>query len=463
MRGILLPLLDVLVILLSALVVAAILSILVGVEARFYFGAAYRELLFTSCFLSPWVMHRFGLYGTSGSGYFVSESIKVLSAWVTVALLLSALAFLTKSNISVSRVWAGSWFLVSLCGFIFFRVGLIFVENKVGRYARSKPIVIIGSGELTRHVLKRLDQIGADRYPVLGCFLVDQDQGVGLIDIPCLGSADSVEQYFENIEPQSVELWIALSSRKAHLLDDYTNLINQPAIDIRIIPDFLNYALLSYELEDIFGLPVVNLNKVYNDPISRSVKWLEDKLIATFILVLITPLLLAISIAIKYSSRGPVIFRQLRHGWNGEIITIYKFRTMRMHEEPTGTLTLAGENDPRITAVGRFLRRTSLDELPQFINVLQGRISIVGPRVQAVVINDQYSSLVSGYMLRHKVKPGITGWAQINGLRGDMSRLDAVRSRIEHDLYYIKNWSIWLDLAIILMTVFKGFNSPNAR
>ena len=179
-------------------------------------------------------------------------------------------------------------------------------------------------------------------------------------------------------------------------------------------------------------------------------------------LALIAALLLGIAVAVKLTSKGPVLYRQRRHGWNGEEIWVYKFRSMVVHAEQHGQVTQAQKHDARITPLGAFLRRTSLDELPQFFNVLQGRMSIVGPRPHALVHNEHYKELVPGYMLRHKVKPGITGWAQVNGLRGETDTLDKMQKRVEYDLYYIENLSLWLDLKIIVATVFKGFINKNA-
>lgn len=187
----------------------------------------------------------------------------------------------------------------------------------------------------------------------------------------------------------------------------------------------------------------------------------EDVIIASIILMLIFPLLMIIALMVKLTSPGPVIFKQTRYGIDGKAIRVWKFRTMKVMENDS-IVKQATKNDSRVTKVGSFLRKTSLDELPQFINVLSGQMSIVGPRPHAVAHNEQYRNLIEGYMLRHKVKPGITGWAQINGWRGETDTLDKMEKRIEFDLEYIREWSIWLDLKIILLTVFKGFVSKTA-
>jgi exopolysaccharide biosynthesis polyprenyl glycosylphosphotransferase len=187
-----------------------------------------------------------------------------------------------------------------------------------------------------------------------------------------------------------------------------------------------------------------------------------DRLFALVALIVISPILLGCAIAVKLSSRGPVFFRQRRKGADGRVFTIYKFRTMRLHEQKPGILEQATRDDPRITSVGAFLRRTSLDELPQFFNVLRGDMSVVGPRPHALEHDDLYQNIVSGYIHRYRIKPGITGWAQINGYRGETDRLEKMEGRVAHDLYYLRNWSFWLDVKIIMATIFKGLHHPNA-
>ena len=184
-------------------------------------------------------------------------------------------------------------------------------------------------------------------------------------------------------------------------------------------------------------------------------------MLAALILILVSPLMWAIAIGVKLSSPGPVLFRQKRHGWNGHKIEVWKFRTMRIHQDPDG-VTQCRRCDSRMTPFGAFLRRTSLDELPQFFNVLQGCMSIVGPRPHAVEHNLVYRGQIKYYMLRHKVKSGITGWAQVNGWRGETDTLDKMERRIEYDLYYIEHWSLLFDLKIIFLTLFKGFTHENA-
>jgi putative colanic acid biosynthesis UDP-glucose lipid carrier transferase len=207
--------------------------------------------------------------------------------------------------------------------------------------------------------------------------------------------------------------------------------------------------VLGMQMIDLYGTPMTGMNLF--------LKSMEDYLISTLILIFISPLMLVLAIGVKLSSPGPILYRQERVGWNGEVFEIYKFRTMPVDLEE-GKVVWGGSAGKSVTSFSKWLRSTSLDELPQFINVLQGKMSIVGPRPERPVFVEQFKKEIPGYMKKHLVKAGITGWAQIHGWRGDTD----LNARIEHDLYYIENWSLWLDLKIIFFTVFRGFVNKNA-
>jgi putative colanic acid biosynthesis UDP-glucose lipid carrier transferase len=228
-----------------------------------------------------------------------------------------------------------------------------------------------------------------------------------------------------------------------------------------MVPDFFMFDLLNASWGNVGDLPVVSISETPFYGVDGVVKRVEDIVIAGAILLLVAIPMIAIAIGVKLSSPGPIIFRQHRYGLRGNKIEVWKFRTMRALENGT-TVIQAQKDDPRVTPFGALLRRTSLDELPQLINVLQGRMSLVGPRPHAVVHNEQYRKLIDRYMLRHKVKPGITGWAQINGWRGETDTLDKMQKRVEYDLAYIHNWSLWLDLKIIFLTVFRVLRDKQA-
>jgi putative colanic acid biosysnthesis UDP-glucose lipid carrier transferase len=227
------------------------------------------------------------------------------------------------------------------------------------------------------------------------------------------------------------------------------------------VPDVFGISIIQGRLQDMNGVPVVGICETPFTGTNSLVKRTSDLVLATLILVLISPLLLAIAIGVKLSSPGPVIFRQRRNGLGGEEIMVYKFRSMTTQDNGS-VVRQATRDDPRITKFGAFLRRSSLDELPQFINVLQGSMSIVGPRPHAVAHNEQYRQIIKAYMVRHKVKPGITGWAQVNGHRGETDTLEKMQARVEFDLEYLRNWSLGLDLQIIARTIRVAFFDRNA-
>ena len=220
------------------------------------------------------------------------------------------------------------------------------------------------------------------------------------------------------------------------------------------IPDLQSLTLLNHSVSEIEGLPAIHLNESPHTayPTAATTKALLDRAIALLAIFALSPLLLATAAAVKLSSPGPVLFKQKRHGWNGKIIKVWKFRSMRQHND--AQVKQASREDPRITRVGRFIRRTSIDELPQLFNVLQGHMSLVGPRPHAVAHNDYYTGKIDAYMARHRIKPGITGLAQISGCRGETETLDKMEKRVELDLAYINNWSLWLDIKILVKTPF---------
>ncbi|MBE9550266.1 MAG: exopolysaccharide biosynthesis polyprenyl glycosylphosphotransferase, partial [Proteobacteria bacterium] len=231
--------------------------------------------------------------------------------------------------------------------------------------------------------------------------------------------------------------------------------------DIRVIPDLFQFQLFSNRPVQSLGIPMIELSGTDIAGPEKVIKSLLDVTSAALLLVLVSPFYLIIGLAIKLDSKGPIHFRQKRLGFSGEDMTILKFRTM-LHSNDELSSQQATVNDPRITRIGKVLRRTSLDELPQLINVLLGEMSLVGPRPHAQMQNDEFRDLIPKYMLRHKVKPGITGWAQINGYRGETDTLEKMDKRIEYDLWYIRNWSLWLDITILLrtpMAVIKGRNA----
>lgn len=251
-------------------------------------------------------------------------------------------------------------------------------------------------------------------------------------------------------------VYIAMPMSEEARIKKLVRELTDTTCSVLLIPDVFTFNILHARTDEVNGVPVVPLFDTPLSGVNKVLKRLEDIVLSSLILLLISPVLLCISVAVKVTSPGPIIFRQTRYGMDGKPIKVWKFRSMKVMENDA-VVVQATKGDKRVTPVGNFLRRTSLDELPQFFNVLLGGMSIVGPRPHAVAHNEQYRSLIEGYMLRHKVKPGITGWAQINGWRGETDTLEKMEKRVEYDLEYIREWSLWFDIKIVFLTIFKGF------
>jgi Undecaprenyl-phosphate glucose phosphotransferase len=282
----------------------------------------------------------------------------------------------------------------------------------------------------------------------------EHERDVGDIgDIPVLGGVKDLGEIIRSSHIKHVVF--ALPMDQYALLNELVGQIREELVDIHIIPDFLRFYILNGSIEDLEGIPVINVSSSPLYGWGRIGKRIMDVLISCLMLFLLSPLLLLLAFLVRISSRGPVFYRQERMGFDGKRFTILKFRSMVVDaEEETGAIW-AKENDPRTTRIGTFMRSWNLDELPQFYNVLKGEMSLVGPRPERPVFIEKFKNEIPGYMLRHKVKTGITGWAQVNGLRGRTS----LKKRIEYDLYYIENWSLGLDIKILLMTLVKGFKN----
>ncbi len=365
-----------------------------------------------------------------------------------------------KLPVNLSRLWWMLWFGLTLAGGATTRV----IARRLASVVRERGMdlrtaVMVGGGADARRIVEALGRQKGAGIRVLGWFDVP-GLGGNLQEAPRLGDLAQLTDFVERHHVDQAWITLPMSAERdiARILDA----LAYSTADIKFVPDLLGLRLLNHSVEQVAGLPVINLRASPLDGDARLLKAVEDRVLAALILLLIAPLMAAIAIGVKLSSRGPILFRQRRHGLDGKIIDVWKFRSMRVHEEAHGQVTQATKHDARVTRFGAFLRRTSLDELPQFFNVLQGTMSIVGPRPHAVAHNHHYKNQVQLYMQRHRVKPGITGWAQVNGLRGETDTLDKMSNRVEHDLFYMQNWSVWLDLRIVAMTVVGGFLGRNA-
>lgn len=381
----------------------------------------------------------------------LTASARLLAAWVMLLMVLTALTFITKTSTHFSREVVLVW---SLLGFIalmmpYFILRAIFKRHYTNQRSQ-RMAMIIGTGELAQLLAQTLVR---DRSEPLIGLVSAQDEPVkddGLY--PIIGNISHLHALLKEHAVQ--RLYIAIPLQEMHSIDSlYIDLLDAN-VDITWVPDLNSMMLLNHSVSEIGGLPAIHLNEspLTSYPTSAIVKAILDRSLALTAIIGLSPLLLSIALLIKLSSPGPVLFKQKRHGWNGTVFKMWKFRSMRLHDDTE--VKQATRHDPRITPIGRFIRRTSIDELPQLFNVLQGKMSLVGPRPHAIAHNNYYSGKIRAYMARHRIKPGITGWAQINGCRGETETLDKMQKRVELDLAYINTWSIWLDMKIIIKTPF---------
>ncbi|HYF57550.1 MAG TPA: undecaprenyl-phosphate glucose phosphotransferase [Burkholderiaceae bacterium] len=314
--------------------------------------------------------------------------------------------------------------------------------------------VIVGANELGRTLARRLisDRTGATRVAAFFDDRAPPRLGESL-EVPLTGTIENVADFVRanRIDRIYVALPMASQPRILKLLDQ----LRDTTASVYFLPDIFLYDLIQARMDTVGGMPVLAVCESPFHGTTGVIKRLSDVLISLAAITLTAPVMLGIAIAIKTTMPGPVLFKQRRYGLDGEQIVVWKFRSMKVAEDGA-TIRQATRDDDRITPLGRFLRRSSLDELPQFFNVLQGRMSVVGPRPHAVAHNEMYRKLIKGYMIRHKVKPGITGWAQVNGARGETDTVEKMQRRIQYDLEYLRNWSLRLDLAIVWRTVWNA-------
>lgn len=384
----------------------------------------------------------------------------ILLEWTFIIAVLLVLAFAIKITGTYSRKVLLTWFVTVPFALIAAQALLRkFIFMSFARNGNTRTQLIVGANELGFALAARLNE-DPSMGSVVGFFDDRNPERLpGLATEDLLGNLDDLVDYVRanNINVVYISLPIAAEPRLLKLLDE----LRDTTASVYFVPDIFFFDLIQARFIDINGIPVVAICETPFQGINALLKRVSDVLLALLISILIWPVLLIIAFGIKFTSPGPILFKQRRYGLDGEEILVYKFRTMTVCEDGS-KITQATKNDQRVTRFGSFLRKTSLDELPQLINVLENKMSIVGPRPHAVAHNEEYRKLINGYMLRHKVKPGITGWAQVNGLRGETDTIEKMGKRVAYDLDYLKNWSILLDLKIIFKTVFVIFQDRNA-
>ncbi|HUX90629.1 MAG TPA: undecaprenyl-phosphate glucose phosphotransferase [Gallionellaceae bacterium] len=423
------------------------------------FTGDYLLLIIITFFISSYIYEQTNLYRTWRNGRLLTYISDTLIGWAIIITILVFLGYATKLTYRYSEQVILTWFLLTPIALLVSHLIVRKIAATLRRVGEMRSVVIVGANDTGLKIAARIVEYPYLLMDVRGYF-DDRDESRNSAATPSLlGGISDVADYVRSNSVKMIFISLPMSAqpRIRALLDD----LHDTTASIYFLPDVYIFELMQARFDNIAGIPVVAICESPFLGVDNVIKNLSDFALALLILLLLSPLMLGIALAVKLTSPGPAIFKQRRYGLNGEEIIVYKFRSMTVVEDAK-QIVQAQKNDARLTKIGSFLRRTSLDELPQFINVLQGRMSIVGPRPHAVAHNELYRKIIKGYMLRHKVKPGITGWAQVNGLRGETEVLEKMQARIEHDLNYLQNWSIWLDLWIIIRTVWVVLRQDNA-
>ncbi|MCA8091303.1 undecaprenyl-phosphate glucose phosphotransferase [Burkholderia anthina] len=329
--------------------------------------------------------------------------------------------------------------------------------------ARQRRVAVVGATAYGRVAIERM-QSEPDGAFAAACVFDDDAPAATASDaiggVPVIGDWAELRRMIRGGEID--EVWLTLPMSHEWRIQRIVRELRDEFVELRLLPDVRQMAVVERSATDVLGMPAINLATTPRSAPELWAKFAFDRLFAIAVLIPLLPLLAVLAIAVKLSSPGPVLFRQRRKGVDGREFHILKFRTMHAHRAQPGVVRQASRNDARITPVGAFLRRTSLDELPQFFNVLFGQMSVVGPRPHAIEHDDFYRQLIDCYMYRYRVRPGITGWAQVNGYRGETRKVEAMAARVKFDLFYMQNWSFWFDMKIILLTIVRGFIGRNA-
>ncbi len=417
----------------------------------------YIILLVPITIIWGFVFKGFGLYRPKRIGSHLSEVFDIAKATATALLLLAAITFFLK-HYDVSRLVMIFFTVIVISSLsverVIFRSGLRYLRRKGYnlRYA-----IIVGTGPQAERIIRSLE-----RHPEVGLKLEglittkESETGHRIAGVPVIAACKDLKRIIR--EKRIDKVFIALSWEDHPMFVPVLNNLKYEAIDIKVIPDIYEFITLRGGVEEFDGMPILNLQ---NSPLygwNLVLKRIADVTCSILALAVVSPLMVLIAVLIKMTSPGPVFYRQERMGIGGDTFQILKFRSMTVDAESGTGAVWAREDDPRRTRLGTFLRKTSMDELPQFFNVLKGDMSIVGPRPERPVFIREFRENIPKYMLRHTMKAGITGWAQINGWRGNTD----IRKRVEHDLYYIENWSLSLDIKILWLTIWKGLVNRNA-
>jgi putative colanic acid biosynthesis UDP-glucose lipid carrier transferase len=384
---------------------------------------------------------------------YLKSAIRIGLGWAGLFAIFAFLAFISKSSSTYSREVMLTWLVLGYLGQLIIYFPLKRLQTKAYEAIKAqRRVLIIGEGAQNSQLVNYFKESKSET--LVGWISLTEpgstQNQASNTQITRLGNIDKLEQI---LNTQSIErVYLFLSAKEQAALKPLYLWLMSKHIDLIWLPDLSGLMLVNHHSKMLNGSPAFYLNQspLTTNPTAALFKSLFDRTTALLGLIVISPLLLLVAVIIKLTSKGPVFFKQTRQGWNGKPFSIYKFRSMYLHEDTN--VKQATKDDARITPIGRLLRRTSIDELPQLINVIKGEMALVGPRPHAIAHNQQYSNTISTYMMRHKIKPGLTGWAQVNGSRGETDTLEKMEIRIKYDLEYINNWSFWFDIEILLKT-----------
>lgn len=403
----------------------------------------------------PVVFRGSNLYTTNRSRTHIEEVFEIFKATVVSTLILVGVTYFVRER--YSRLTVGLFAAYAFVVLSIVRLSSRTVFNVLRRRGVNlKTILVVGAGQLGQRVVETIEQHRELGFKVTG-MLTRKSEKVGstVMGVPVVGHFTDLAAQLA-LKPVD-QVILALPLEEQAQLRDLMEVLALHTVDVKVVPDLFNYITLRGGLEEFGGLPIISLQGAPLEGWNRIAKRIFDMALSFLALLVLSPVMAMLAAAVKLSSRGPVFYAQERMGMDGHLFHMFKFRTMKVDAESTGA-KFATADDPRRTSIGTFLRKSSLDELPQFWNVLVGDMSLVGPRPERPVFIDEFKKQIPRYHLRHMVKSGITGWAQVNGLRGNTS----IKDRIDYDLYYIENWSLLFDLKILVRTAFGGFLSKNA-
>jgi len=404
------------------------------------------------------------LYSSWRSASIKTELFRIFWSWFGAFVFVMIAIYFFKLLPGVRRLIILGWFAMPILLLFGFRMVFRSVLRELRKFGwNMRKVAIIGAGELGVNLAQKITSSPWMGIKICGFFDDNKEVGSSISDLADLKIIGTPEKLVELSKNHDVDqIFIALPISSVDRIKELITLFSNTTTSVYWVPDYFTFDILRSNWIDFDGIHAIGIFESPFYGIDSWIKRIEDLILGSIIMVLILIPLIIISILVKITSKGPIIFKQKRFGVDGQEIFIWKFRSMKVVEDGTNEFTQAIQNDPRVTKLGAILRKTSLDELPQFFNVLQGRMSIVGPRPHPIALTEEHRTKVYGYMLRHKVKPGITGWAQVNGWRGETDTNEKMLKRIEHDIHYIKNWSLFFDLKIMLLTVIVVLTRKNA-